>query len=263
MYPFTYDAALKKDLAPFLEPCAAGPRFSAWLRRVRRGTRLPTRSEPATFWWPLNQRVHKDVQYLIRLVDRECETELDIELLRPDTQLYFFLMAGVGNDCHSDDGHQNACHREQAAARIEQHRCLSMHERRDQRADNQRDADSHADAERHSEMTHGEPIADVAHSPHGAEERDLDHEGGIKRRVKAMEAWQQKKTHSDWQENPGEESRDGPGRFPRPFPHLFNRCIERSSAGRSDDVPSDSRQDYCRHSVSVFCVLRRTRVPAS
>ena len=40
--PFTYDDALKKDLAPFLEPCAAGPRFDAWLARPPRGIRLET-----------------------------------------------------------------------------------------------------------------------------------------------------------------------------------------------------------------------------
>ena len=98
---------------------------------------------------------------------------LTLNSCAPSAELHFFLMAGIGDDGHSDDGHQNACHGEQAAARSEQHRCLAVHQRRDQRADNQRDADGHADAQRHSKMAHGEPVTDVAHSPHGAKERDL------------------------------------------------------------------------------------------
>ena len=65
-YPFPYDAALKKDLAPFLEPCAAGPLLSACLRRVREElASQPVRT--SDFLVALNQRVRNDVKYLIRL----------------------------------------------------------------------------------------------------------------------------------------------------------------------------------------------------
>jgi hypothetical protein len=61
-----------------------------------------------------------------------------------------------------------------AAARGEQHGCLAVSERRNERAHHQRDADGYADAERHAEVAHGEAVADIADAPHGAEERDLE-----------------------------------------------------------------------------------------
>ena len=65
-YPFPYDEALKKDLAPFLEPCAAGPRFAAWWRGIREQlASQPVRT--SDFLVALNQRVQQDVKYLIRL----------------------------------------------------------------------------------------------------------------------------------------------------------------------------------------------------
>ncbi len=35
-FPFTYDATLKKDLTPFLAPCAATPKFAAYLAALKR-----------------------------------------------------------------------------------------------------------------------------------------------------------------------------------------------------------------------------------
>jgi len=65
-YPFTYDDALKKDLAPFLEPCAAEPRFSASLRAIREEiASKPIRT--IDFLVAVNQRVRQNVKYLIRL----------------------------------------------------------------------------------------------------------------------------------------------------------------------------------------------------
>ena len=65
-YPFTYDDALKKDLAPFLEPCAAGPRFDAWWRGIR-GELASKPVRTVDFLVALNQRARNDVKYLIRL----------------------------------------------------------------------------------------------------------------------------------------------------------------------------------------------------
>jgi len=65
-YPFTYEDALKKDLAPFLEPCPAEPRFRSWLRGVREEfAGRPVRT--IDFLVALNQRARQDVKYLIRL----------------------------------------------------------------------------------------------------------------------------------------------------------------------------------------------------
>ncbi len=88
-------------------------------------------------------------------------------------QLHLFLVAGVGDDGHADERHQHARHGEQAAARGEQHGDLPVHQRRHQRAHDQRDADGHADAQRHAQVAHGEPVTHIADAPHGAEERDL------------------------------------------------------------------------------------------
>ena len=65
-YPFTYDEALKKDLAAFLEPCVAEPLFAASVAKAR----LELASKPLRtidFLVALNQRVQGDVSYLIRL----------------------------------------------------------------------------------------------------------------------------------------------------------------------------------------------------
>ena len=101
-YPFAYEAALKKDLAPFLEPSAPGPKFTAYVKALRQDmlAHLETVAHPATpnsehpvdkhsrgyavgaghpvsqadkqlrtidFLVALNQRLQRDVKYLIRL----------------------------------------------------------------------------------------------------------------------------------------------------------------------------------------------------
>jgi uncharacterized protein (DUF2126 family)/transglutaminase-like putative cysteine protease len=106
-FPFAYDDTLKKDLAPFLEPCRATSQFAAYLAAAKRdilghpdslphastsaslhrtdvhheGGHLPVASPPVTepgianhgalrtidFLVALNQRLQHDVKYLIRL----------------------------------------------------------------------------------------------------------------------------------------------------------------------------------------------------
>jgi hypothetical protein len=76
----------------------------------------------------------------------EKESELHIELPHLGPELQFFLVAGIGDDGHSDESDQHACHGEEPAAGGEKHRALSVHEWRHQSANDQRDADGHADA---------------------------------------------------------------------------------------------------------------------
>jgi len=65
-FPFAYESTLKKDLAAFLEPGPPGPAFNAWLVAFRR-TLPPQATRTIDFLVALNQRVQRDIKYLIRL----------------------------------------------------------------------------------------------------------------------------------------------------------------------------------------------------
>ena len=61
-FPFEYEPELAKDLKPFLEGMATGPRFEAYFREIDR-----TKRRTITFLVDLNARLCKDIKYLIRL----------------------------------------------------------------------------------------------------------------------------------------------------------------------------------------------------
>jgi uncharacterized protein (DUF2126 family) len=61
-YPFEYEPALKKDLAPFLETQAATPRLRAFVDSTDR-----REQRTIDFLVSLNSRLARDVQYIIRL----------------------------------------------------------------------------------------------------------------------------------------------------------------------------------------------------
>ena len=61
-FPFNYEPSLKKELAPFLEAAPAGALFADYLRAIRREA-MGTND----FLVHLNQRLWKDIKYLIRL----------------------------------------------------------------------------------------------------------------------------------------------------------------------------------------------------
>ncbi len=61
-FPFTYEPSLKKELAPFLEAAPAGPLLAEYLSAIRRDA-MGTND----FLVYLNQRLWKDIKYLIRL----------------------------------------------------------------------------------------------------------------------------------------------------------------------------------------------------
>lgn len=61
-WPFAYDPALARDLAPFMASAPAGPRLQALVASVpRRATRT------LDFLVGLNQRLAGDIGYIIRL----------------------------------------------------------------------------------------------------------------------------------------------------------------------------------------------------
>jgi uncharacterized protein (DUF2126 family)/transglutaminase-like putative cysteine protease len=61
-YPFSYEAWLTKDLAPFLDVAAAGSRLCDLLKKIDR-----RRRRTVEFLVDLNQQLSKDIQYVIRL----------------------------------------------------------------------------------------------------------------------------------------------------------------------------------------------------
>lgn len=61
-WPFPYDPLLETELRPFLEQAARGPLLDAYLAGIDR-----SRAQTTAFLVALNQRVQKDVQYLIRM----------------------------------------------------------------------------------------------------------------------------------------------------------------------------------------------------
>ncbi len=61
-FPFTYDAALKRELAPYLAAKPAARRFKAFLASIDR-----TEQRTIDFLVGLNQRLQHDIRYLIRM----------------------------------------------------------------------------------------------------------------------------------------------------------------------------------------------------
>lgn len=61
-HPFVYEPGLRGELAPFLQHGAAGPRLAAWLASVDREP-VPTLDRLVA----LNQRLRRDVAYLVRM----------------------------------------------------------------------------------------------------------------------------------------------------------------------------------------------------
>jgi len=61
-WPFTYEAALRKELGPYLEPDKPGPRLTAYLRGIDRKKKVTL-----DFLCDLNRQLQKDIAYLIRM----------------------------------------------------------------------------------------------------------------------------------------------------------------------------------------------------
>ncbi len=61
-YPFAYDAAVRKDLEPFLQADAVTPRLRAWLASLPRGE-----TGTVDFLVDLNRRLQEGIGYVIRL----------------------------------------------------------------------------------------------------------------------------------------------------------------------------------------------------
>src|SRR5262245_13254442 len=65
-YPFRYSEQLAYELAPYLTPEPAGPRFTAWLDAARRDG-CPEDIGTTDFLVRLNRRVQHDIGYLVRM----------------------------------------------------------------------------------------------------------------------------------------------------------------------------------------------------
>ncbi len=65
-YPFRYTEQLAYELAPYLSPEPAGPRFAAWIEAARREVCRPGIGT-TDFLVDLNRRAQADVRYLVRM----------------------------------------------------------------------------------------------------------------------------------------------------------------------------------------------------
>jgi transglutaminase-like putative cysteine protease len=74
-FPFVYEPALKKDLAPYLECEHAGPHLRAWLASVSRN-----RTSTVNFLVDLNRRLQGEIAYVIRMEPgiQSCEETLSL-----------------------------------------------------------------------------------------------------------------------------------------------------------------------------------------
>ncbi|HEY2487214.1 MAG TPA: transglutaminase family protein [Candidatus Binataceae bacterium] len=74
-FPFSYEAKLRKELAPFLEPLPAGPRMRAFLAGIDMAERRTN-----DFLVDLNQRLQHAIKYVIRLEPgvQSCEETLSL-----------------------------------------------------------------------------------------------------------------------------------------------------------------------------------------
>ncbi len=72
-WPFTYDASLAAEIAPFRKLEPAGPLLTAWLAKVDRG-----KQRTVDFIVGLNERLQKDIGYIVRLEPgvQTCEQTL-------------------------------------------------------------------------------------------------------------------------------------------------------------------------------------------
>lgn len=75
-YPFAYPDTLQLELAPFLETLPAGPLLQAWLKDFKQ--QIPEQINITHFLVNLNQRLHREVSYLIRMEPgvQSCEETL-------------------------------------------------------------------------------------------------------------------------------------------------------------------------------------------
>ncbi|MBM4203205.1 MAG: transglutaminase family protein [Gammaproteobacteria bacterium] len=72
-WPFVYESSLRRDLAPYLAVTQAGPLLGEWLKAVSR-----ERIRVVEFLVTLNQRLQRDVSYLVRMQPgvQTCEDTL-------------------------------------------------------------------------------------------------------------------------------------------------------------------------------------------
>jgi transglutaminase-like putative cysteine protease len=76
-FPFAYPANLKTELAPFLEIVNDSPRLDSWLKQF--STHIPAGITTTNFLVYVNQQLHNEINYLIRMEAgvQSCEETLE------------------------------------------------------------------------------------------------------------------------------------------------------------------------------------------
>jgi uncharacterized protein (DUF2126 family)/transglutaminase-like putative cysteine protease len=96
-FPFEYPPALGKELAPYLERETGGPLFDAWVDGVRR--ELLAGGNTTNFLVAINQRLQRDVSYLVRLEAGIQEPEETLEKKSGSCRDSAWLLAQILRHC--------------------------------------------------------------------------------------------------------------------------------------------------------------------
>jgi len=80
-FPFAYPAAMARELAPYLEKEAPGPRFAQWLAEFRRAGYKPG-MQIADFLVAVNQKLQHEIKYLVRMEPGVQTPDQTLELAR-------------------------------------------------------------------------------------------------------------------------------------------------------------------------------------
>lgn len=89
-FPFEYEASIKKDLTPYLEITENGDRLLQWLKKV---DKTPTRT--TDFLVKLNQQLHDDLDYTLRMEPGVQTCEETLELGRGSCRDYAWLLVQI------------------------------------------------------------------------------------------------------------------------------------------------------------------------
>ncbi len=89
-FPFAYEGQLKKDLSPYLERVEQGPLLGQWLQKVD-----PSNQGTIDFLVGLNQRVHQEIAYSIRLEEGVQTEEETLQLSLGSCRDSAWLLVGI------------------------------------------------------------------------------------------------------------------------------------------------------------------------
>ncbi|MES2691940.1 MAG: transglutaminase family protein [Verrucomicrobiota bacterium] len=101
-FPFTYDTSLDHELEPFLHKCELTPAFKAYFEKIRAelmSAKGDDRPRTIDFLVAINQKLWKDISYLIRLEPGVQEPEQTLSLLSGSCRDSSWLLCQLFRHC--------------------------------------------------------------------------------------------------------------------------------------------------------------------